>query len=269
MLSFLATLNCLLPCFALSNGLPVQSSTSERLEDEFRTLLYVQTPNGSNVLVTDYVGDPLEPSEVMDYIVTNDAISPYNVRIKNPTRDFNCHSFAWHAQSDNEIEYWMYHPSLYYQDGSYTQVSSFSSVVPGDKIVYFDSQGIVLHSGIVSEVLDGTPNGVCGNSNLVVIDSKWGEAGLYKSRGDRTPYTSNNNGTAAYVQFYHYNYSHTHAFTLEPTDNDDYHLVKCDCTGYYELHTFINIQLRDEERQDRYIPARQCTGCGYISYMVY
>lgn len=44
-------------------------------------------------------------------------------------------------------------------------------------IVKFDWLGVPIRSGIVVKTLSGTSNGVCGNADLKIVQSKWDEDG--------------------------------------------------------------------------------------------
>lgn len=123
-------------------------------------------------------------------------------------------------------------PELYYKDGSYDEVATPRG---GDIICYFDNNGtendysddINLHLGIVvafnSEI---AINNVCGSSNQVTVNSKWGSAGLCQHSGDYCPYTSPYGGTADYVKYYRkhtHNYSDHYCACGKHTSTHDYH----------------------------------------------
>ena len=114
-------------------------------------------------------------------------------------------------------------PSNYYTDWSYEE----SDGDIGDIICYFDSSGFNLHSGVIIGELEGVSNGVCGNSNLYTVRSKWGNWGLYEHRGDQCPYTVPYEGTASYVKFYRV---HQHKYTYSPASSG--HTATCTDCGY-------------------------------------
>ena len=156
---------------------------------------YVYTPNGSSVLV--YSRDELSPEQIDNYNYIGDALVPEANRIAPSSKLYNCHSYAWYFQSTLN-SYWMNDPTNYYTDGSY----EVSTGEIGDIICYFDDCDGNLHSGIVIDTLEGTSNGVCGDADLKIVRSKWGQLGLYEHRGDQCPYTSTYSGDAVYVMYF-------------------------------------------------------------------
>ncbi len=180
---------------------------------------YVYTPNGTPVLVL--INTEFTEAEI-EYIQSQiDYFFPNVIEQAQITNIYNCHSFAWYEQNASNI-YWMPNPSAYYMDYSYEE----STGNVGDIICYFDSTGFNLHSGIVIARQSGTPNGVCGDANLVTVLSKWGGAGLYQHQGDYCPYVSTYGGSATYVKYYKL---HIHTFVY--TSYEDYHLGICSVCG--------------------------------------
>ena len=167
----------------------------EILRDDSWTVL---TPNGSWVPVTIVSSEWTQPDGLYSANHEYDNTIPEAVLVGDSSKRYNCHSYAWYMPSTSN-PYWMAVPASYYLDGSYEEANN---PIAGDVICYFDSSGFNIHSGIVIELLSGVPNGVCGNSNLVKVRSKWGDHGLYEHRGDHCPYTSNYGGSAAYVRYY-------------------------------------------------------------------
>jgi hypothetical protein len=168
-----------------------------------------------------YSRDELSSSTIESYNEYGDELVPEATRISSSSTKYNCHSYAWYMQSI-ENPYWMNDPSSYYLDGSYEE--SVGNV--GDIICYFDITGFNLHSGIVIAREEGTSNGVCGDSNLVTVRSKWGSLGLYEHRGDQCPYTYPYDGEAVYVKYYKV---HQHSYTYQLTSSG--HIATCSC-GY-------------------------------------
>ena len=233
----------------------------------------IYTPVGTAIGVYD-ITEELSNHQI--YNVLNplyDNISSLNTRRGLPTLKYNCHSYAWHKQKANEREYWLEYESPFYTDGSYVQ-TSYDYVEPGDRVCYFDSSNTNIHSAIVTRKLSAFGNGtVLSYADLIEIDSKWGEAGLYSGRGDTTPYTSNNGGSASYLRFYHYNYSHTHSYTYTQISGDEeYHTAECSCVFFYQKHSysFVYINVYSSiggDEQQYLVPAYKCTKCNYISYI--
>ena len=85
-------------------------------------------------------------------------------RLSDPTKKYNCHSYAWYWASTGNY-YWISNPNAYMNDGSYSKVSA---IKVGDKTYWNNGS----HSGIVAGVGSG------GTSNIRFV-SKWGSLGLY------------------------------------------------------------------------------------------
>lgn len=174
---------------------------------------------------------------------SGDSLVPEAKRIASSTTKYNCHSYAWYMQSTSN-SYWMNNPASYYIDGSYEE----STGNVGDIICYYDIKGFNLHSGIVIAKKEGVSNGICGDSNLVTVRSKWGAWGLYEHRGDQCPYTSSYNGEAAYVRYYKV---HQHSYTYKQTSSG--HTAICSDCGYmtelshvYDQHYCIHCKAYTE-----------------------
>ena len=179
---------------------------------------------------------------------------------------YNCHSYTFYTQNIDENEYCIDDAYLYINDGSYIEIP-YSQVQVRDRIVYFDEDDNIVHSGVVRGTTGQTSNGVCGYSNTVLVQSKWGYYGLYEHRGDQCPYTSLvNGGAATYVKFYRYNMSHTHCYSYDVFDSK-YHYSSCECGDVIVEHTFElqSIFPLSNEYDPNYIPSYVCTDCGYVS----
>lgn len=203
----------------------------------------ITTPNRTNVevyKVLDDISDSL--ISYLDSIV--DLQYPNVTRLGNATAKYNCHSYAWYSQNGSNT-YWMNNPSPYYTDNSYLEVTT---PMQGDIICYFDDNGTPnnyaddtnLHSGIVVEYDPSIlSNGICSNSNQVIVKSKWGVSGLYQHKGDDCPYTTLHNGTADYVKYYrrHYHNYEDHYCTMcnQYTETHDYH----------DPYTWVNFSKHD------------------------
>ena len=88
-----------------------------------------------------------------------------------------------------------------------------------------DDQNI--HSGIVTGVLTGTSNNICGTADLVTVTSKWGSYGLYSHNGLYCPYTSNNGGAADYVKYFRSEHNYRISFL-----NGEQHILTCISCNY-------------------------------------
>ncbi len=202
---------------------------------------YVYTPRGTAVEV--YIRDEMPSYYIEICNQDGDKLVPEAKRIAPSTAKYNCHSYAWHMQSTSNT-YWMNNPSSYYTDWSYEE----SDGNIGDIICYFDVTGNNLHSGVIIGKTEGVSNGVCGDSNLFTVRSKWGSYGLYEHRGDQCPYTATYNGDASYVNCYK---RHQHSYTYSQATLG--HIATCIDCGYTISLSHVNDQ-------------HYCVDCGaYIS----
>ena len=144
--------------------------------------LSVYTPKGSAVPV-------INKANITDW--TNTEITALNnqtstaypsaIKLRNPTKKYNCHSYAWYSTSSSN-HYWMNNPAKYMSDGSYTNTSSTSF----NNKIYWKSGSSPVHSGIIASYVNGGPYFAC--------TSKWGELGLYNHPVVDCPY----GGTKSY-----------------------------------------------------------------------
>ncbi len=226
----------------------------------------VQTPNGTYVTVGR--ADIDIPDQYLGYANScHDNVSSNNYRLAPATTDYNCHSYAWYSQNTETNIYWMNDPSVYYssQDGSYVVTTTPN---PGDIICYFNADGDNLHSGIVVGSSGEASNGLCGNSNMYIVESKWGAYSLYRHIGDECLYTSYAGGDATYVVYYRPNFylngvlhtQHTFA-THNDFGNLDYHKSVCACgQTIHGVHDWYESQVG--ARGLDYIPTYICSNCG-------
>lgn len=171
----------------------------------------VFTPNGtdagvsgSSLYTCTYLNDI--PDSVKEDLNSRMASTyPAVELISQPTTSYNCHSYAWYSQNVSSNSVWLNCPNVYYGtlDSSYKRV--YNPRV-GDIICYYDlsedSESQNIHSGIIVGLSGETSNGVCGDANKFIVQSKWGMNGLYLHKGDECPYTSTYNGTADEVRYY-------------------------------------------------------------------
>lgn len=129
---------------------------------------YVYTPKGSGV--TAYSNSELSSSEITSYNRISDGYFTTDIRLANSSSKYNGHSFSFYKQRINN-NYWIDRPHAYLSDGSYIEVS-YSNVQPRDRIVYYNSNNEIVHSGVVRGTTGQTPNGVCGYANTVWVQSK-------------------------------------------------------------------------------------------------
>ena len=81
---------------------------------------YVYTPNGSPVQVSVRLYDYCEDDKNF-HMEWEDDNFPNAIRLRDPSRKYNCYSYAWHDQSvNNNKDLQDYDVSKYWEDGSYT-----------------------------------------------------------------------------------------------------------------------------------------------------
>ena len=129
-----------------------------------RYLSTVYTPKGNSVVVSirpEYLSQ--EEKELFAY----DAIHNYDaIIVAEATSTYNCHAYAWHMyEGHSNDSVWMNDPSLYWIDGSYSEIESESS---SEKIVYSGN-----HSAI--------------RINSTTYESKWGTFPLVRHHPDNVP----------------------------------------------------------------------------------
>lgn len=228
------------------------------LDDTYTTSL-IYTPNNTAVTAWHYIDDyTTYEKERLQYCYERD----YNVvGISLPTSKYNCHSYAFYSQDTENNDCWISDPTPYISDKSYIEISE---PISGDIIAYFDDMDTTtssdddwIHSGIISEVLTGTSNNVCGNSNLVNIISKWGQYGLFSHRGDECIYTTTYGGAADYVKYYRRHY-HNYSMTYYTSRT---HIMTCECgnkQGFEEYHAISQSDANDGNR------TAVCLGCNAL-----
>ena len=243
------------------------------------TTTYVYTPNGSAVTVLLRT-EGITNTNALD--MDREMKGAYSgiVSIYRASNVFNCHSYAWYSQNYESNVYWMNDPYKYVSDLSYTR---YNEPQVGDIIVYLNSAGYNLHSGIVVQVHEGNSNGVCGDSNLVMVQSKWGDYGLYEHRGDQCPYPDLGATTVQYYRrtnhthtFAKSNYDSTwhkkyctgcgvtiweeHDYSILTTKNSTSHTVSCACGASITEPHSLGYQDYNEYYHKKYC------ACGYSSY---
>lgn len=160
----------------------------------------VYTPNGTDVYnysitqinynVVSYIDNlsDSEKTEIASYFADEYPNATY---ISEATYSYNCHSYAWYSQNSYTNTYWISCPTAYYHSADMSYKREYTPRI-GDIICYYDldlsSKEQNIHSGIVVGFTGETSNNVCGNSNTVIVRSKWGQAPLYEHKGDECPY---------------------------------------------------------------------------------
>ena len=131
----------------------------------------ILTPMNSQVFAYSY--SELSSSQIENYNRISDAYFTTDIRLSSSSSVYNCHSYAFYSQRIETNQYGIPNPSLYINDGSYIEIP-YSQVQVRDRIVYFDEDDNIVHSGVVRGTTGQTSNGVCGYSNTVLVQSKWG-----------------------------------------------------------------------------------------------
>lgn len=227
---------------------------------------YVTTPNNSSVFVWEY--SALTDTEISEYNSFGDSIYIGNTRVSSASSKYNCHSYAWYSQNIGTNNWWMPYADEYYDDYSYQEITDISNVQVGDRIIYLNSNGKNVHSGIVISLIGTTPNGICGYANCVVVQSKWGALGLYNHIGDLCPYTAFYNSAypeAVSVKFYRLS-NHSHVYSYIDFDDDNYHYKTCSCSTIIVPHTYTLVYAKSNISQNnvKYFPMYECVQCGHI-----
>ena len=216
------------------------------------TVESVQTPNGTNVQVfciqSDMDDD--QKNEIAEHIIET---YPGVTILAPATMMYNCHSYAWLYRSTSNQK-WMNSPSAYYTDGSYYE----SDGQVGDIVCYFNRYGTNVHSGVVVERLEGTPNMKCGDSNLIIVESKWGGWNLVRHRGDICPYLDDGSNSAVTVKYYRHNHRYPE---LAVPYSDNYHRFYC-------VYTACNKILDKTHVFETLKPKPYCSICGYNGHTI-
>ena len=100
---------------------------------------------------------------------------PKATLVSSSDNRYNCHSYAWYSQSVSTNHYWINSPDDYISSGLYKSINKSSN---NCKIEYVNSQGNIIHSGIVT------------NSSNMMVESKWGAGPLMIHSAGYSPYTS-------------------------------------------------------------------------------
>ncbi len=225
-------------------------------------LIYIDTPNTLDGVAAYHVLGDDDQDYVNMWNTYFDSTYPNATRLSTATIKYNCHSYAWYSRDVDNNEYWINEPDMFYQDFSYCSVSTPQV---GDIICYFDDMGTSdvsddfnVHSGIVTAVLSGTSNNLCGNSDLVTVTSKWGPYGLYSHNGYECPYTLYMRGDttqiANYVRYFRSEHNNEYTFL-----NDAQHTFYCqECAHFgYDSHKYTEMESVSSTQH------RLVCACGY------
>jgi hypothetical protein len=187
------------------------STNVDSIEADSSRYGYYPTDN-SNYIIRTPTGYPVNAKYRINELSTSEKIAKANeisaqfpqARIvREASRRYNCHSYAWYSQSAyNPI--WLgndYEVTKYFQGGYVSSVGIYympsyeliaianSNHIPahipnGAKAIYRTQNGGILHSAIVFNTA----------SNELI--SKWGESGLYVHKPSECPYVG------SYIEYY-------------------------------------------------------------------
>jgi hypothetical protein len=102
-----------------------------------------------------------------------ETYGPKLIRLGGPEEPCNCHGLTF-----TDGPYWIASENveLILEDNGYHPISE---PLVNDVVIYRDSQGQIVHSGVVEAVT---------KAGTILVDSKWGSYGRYIHRVDDTPY---------------------------------------------------------------------------------
>lgn len=162
------------------------------------------------------------------------------------TEDYNCHSYAWYSANIDTNNYWIADPSPYIASGLYQRKTYASE---GDIICYYDDEGNIDHSGIV--ILGGLLD-----SN-VLVQSKWGVAGVYEHYATDCPYPTDD-------IVYYRRVNHSHIYTGIYNVAEQQHGWQCTDSSCGQIH-WTDDHFFTYQNYNEYYHKETCA-CGYISY---
>lgn len=116
---------------------------------------------------------------------------------------YNCHSYAWY-QMDSLNPFWI-GPGDFGQENYESKDDMFipstatrlnGNYQVNDIVVYYSALGKILHSAVIVEI----------SGNTIIVQSKWGKAGVYRHAVDTVPpeYTNGTGGVTRVVYRYHH-----------------------------------------------------------------
>ncbi len=233
------------------------------LTDDAVSATYISSTNKS--LFLSYWVD--NHAEQETFIADN-----YNVtKLADASKYYNCHSYAWLCNDTDYNSFWVDNPINFYTDNSYYEVSSPTL---GDIICYLNNSNII-HSGIIVGITNyynsATGNLLLGDIDKYIVDSKWGENGLYRHTGYECPYTSFIADHHLYDDLTPYATSVKYFRRQVPlvyTQYNDYqHTYSCGLGHtHYESHTWTLYLGNGVGDQPMYFTMYQCTKCGALKF---
>lgn len=145
---------------------------------DYYSTVYTSYGTSITVVVNTY---ELDYSEIESYNNFNALNYPYASRLREPTRYYNCHSYAWYSQLSSN-PYWMFSPASYWLDGSYNQLDiTYNCAIPSWLFSYYTKV-------YYSPTVPGNSHSAIKPADSSYFVSKWGAAGLYQHYPQYCPY---------------------------------------------------------------------------------
>lgn len=160
------------------------------------------TPNGTSVdYASLFSGQDYTPSQISNLIANDGDKLGYaeNVRLGNPTKKFNCHSYAWYSQNTAINNYWISYPDSYILDNSYVTSTGkendilcywAADYIYADGVYQKVSSEYISHSAIITEVGNNFDYTDADTYSELTVTSKWGQSSLFAHNALHCPYTS-------------------------------------------------------------------------------
>lgn len=165
----------------------------------------------------------------------------------DPTSHYNCHSYAW-CEDATWNDRWIDDPSLFVTDVHSIRPVSEENAQPGDIVIYFESDNVISHSAVISEV---SPDGI-------YCISKWGASVLCRHEIDNVPNTYKYLGQVCRTVIIRRS-EHTGTGVAVGTNE---HMQTCTICGYEQQLTCVySYTYASENRHNAH-----CTGCNRVNY---
>ncbi len=171
---------------------------------EFLTINFSISPNEcSEISNTESL--PIEDYTEYYHDVSDPNLTSY-------LEKYNCHFFTFFFTVDyrhSAIDYELYgledDANKFLRIGQYINSGVYEETdrKHAEIIAYYDSNGILKHTGRVIESIDGIPNSSADDSNLVTVVSKWEYGYIYKHRGDVYSILNQTSYVVKYFAYYH------------------------------------------------------------------
>lgn len=227
-------------------------STNNIETNYYGTFSYIYNQNNTKILVMKYNQDYLTTEEIEAKDKESKASFCSIETLEMPTYRYNCHSYSFYSKAISNW-YWIMEPEKFIEDGTF--VVGDGSI--GDVVVYLNYSSDIIHSGIVNDRLSTKIPGKDDLDNIVV-DSKWGESGLYRHKGKQTPYYGGvSAGVTNNIAYYRINSTHTHSYIYNYVSiSTKKHYAYCRCGSYIEQGHTVEGSFSSSEKY------KNCIHCG-------